>query len=176
MQIYEARPSDLDDVLTVERAAFGSDVEAGLVRDLLADPSAAPMLSLLAWDAGRAVGHVLFTTVRMGHATAPVSGMILAPLAVVPDVQGRGIGAALIREGLALLGQRGVDLVFVLGHPGYYTRHGFEPATPRGLTAPYPIEPEAAWMVRALRPGLLGSVHGRVVCADVMTRPEYWRE
>lgn len=176
MQIREARPSDLHHVLAVERAAFGSDVEADLVRDLLADPSAAPMLSLLAWDEGRAVGHVLFTAVRMDHATAPVSAMILAPLAVVPDAQGRGIGGTLIREGLTLLRQRGVDLVFVLGHPGYYTRHGFEPAIPRGLTAPYPIEPEAAWMVQALRPGLLGSVRGRVVCADVMNRPEYWRE
>ncbi|WP_422126615.1 GNAT family N-acetyltransferase [Thioalkalivibrio sulfidiphilus] len=176
MQIREARPSDLDHVLAVECAAFGSDVEACLVRDLLADPSAAPTLSLLAWDEGRAVGHVLFTVARIENATVPVSAMILAPLAVVPEAQSRGIGGTLIREGLALLKQRGVDLVFVLGHPGYYTRHGFEPAIPQGLIAPYPIEPETAWMVQALRPGLLGSVRGRVVCADVMNRPEYWRE
>ncbi|MFN2287815.1 MAG: GNAT family N-acetyltransferase [Chromatocurvus sp.] len=176
MHIVEAQPPDLDDVLAVERAAFGGDVEAGLVRNLLADPSAGPTLSLLARDGGRAVGHVLFTAARMANETAPVSAMILAPLAVVSEDQRRGVGAALIREGLALLRDRSVELVFVLGDPGYYTRHGFEPSISHGLNAPYPVEPQAAWMVQALRPGLLGSVRGRVVCADVMNRPEYWRE
>jgi len=176
VHIREARAVDLEDVLAVERAAFGSEVEAGLVRELLADPSAVPTLSLLARDKGRAVGHVLFTAASLEDASVAVTVMILAPLAVVPGAQGRGIGGALIREGLALLAKRDVDLVFVLGHPGYYTRHGFEPAIPLGLTAPYPVEPQAAWMVQALRPDLLGAVRGRVLCARVLDRPEYWRE
>jgi putative acetyltransferase len=70
----------------------------------------------------------------------------------------------------------GVELVFVLGHPSYYPRHGFEPAIRLGLMAQYPISPEEAWMVRALRPGVIGQVRGTVVAADAMNRPEYWRE
>jgi putative acetyltransferase len=69
-------------------------------------------------------------------------------------------------------------LVFVLGHPDYYPRHGFEPAGPQGLDAPYPIPAahEDAWMVLALRPGVIGKLRGRVVCADALDKPEYWRE
>ena len=87
-------------------------------------------------------------------------------------------GTALIAEGLRILAQDGVDLVFVLGHPGYYPRHGFEPAGRLGLNAPYPI-PEIhadAWMVQALRPGLLGTLQGKVVCAQALDSPEHWRE
>ena len=103
---------------------------------------------------------------------------MLAPLAVHPDVQARGIGGRLVVEGLGRLKRAGVGLVFVLGHPGYYPRFGFIEAGANGFSAPYPIPPEnaAAWMVQALRPGLLGAVPGRVVCADALDKPEYWRE
>lgn len=67
-------------------------------------------------------------------------------------------------------------LVFVLGHPGYYPRHGFEPAGRHGLRAPYSVSPESAWMVRPISPNVLGRVQGRVICADALDRPEYWIE
>jgi putative acetyltransferase len=71
-----------------------------------------------------------------------------------------------------------VDLVFVLGHPAYYPRFGFSPAGARGLDAPYPIPQKnaEAWMVRELRPGVIGDCSGRVICADALADPEYWRE
>ncbi|NQT89071.1 N-acetyltransferase [bacterium] len=178
MHIREATDSDLNDVLSVERQAFGYDKEAELVRALLDDPSAAPSLSLLAFKDDRAVGHILFTAVSLTGAqdTAPMA--ILAPLAIVPDAQKQGIGGALIERGLQLLSESGVDVVFVLGHPGYYPRYGFQPAGKLGLEAPYPIPDEHAdaWMVQALRPGVIGSVRGKVVCADALNRPEHWRE
>lgn len=176
VHIVEASDADLDDVLLVERLAFGGDEEAGLVRDLLEDPNAHPLLSLLAREDGRAVGHVLFTAARLQDATGDAAASILAPLAVVPDRQRCGIGGRLIEHGVKALAERGVGLVFVLGHPSYYPRHGFQPATPKGLLAPYPICPDEAWMVRPLRAGILEEAQGRVVCADAMSRPEYWRE
>lgn len=178
MRIVEASASDLDDVLSVERAAFGEDDEAQLVRSLLRDPSALPLLSLLAREGGRAVGHVLFTAARLDGTPRTVSAAILAPLAVVPEAQRRGIGRRLIERGVQLLSESGVELVFVTGHPSYYPRHGFEPAGSLGFEPPFPIPPkdESAWMVRALRTGLIGSIRGRVVCADALNRPEYWRE
>ena len=71
-----------------------------------------------------------------------------------------------------------MDLVFVLGHSGYYPRFGFMPVVRLGLEAPFPIpdEDSDAWMVLGLRPGLLGRVEGRVACADALSRPEHWRE
>ncbi len=176
MHIIEATPPDLDDVLLVEREAFGGDEEAGLVRDLLNDRSAQPVLSLLARERERPVGHILFSAARIEGPREGASASILAPLAVVPGAQRRGIGGRLIEHGMLRLGEWGVDLVFVLGHPGYYPRHGFEPASRHGLDAPYPISPEEAWMVRPLREGVLGRVTGSVACAEAMDRPEYWRE
>ena len=69
MQIREALKTDLNDVLTIERLAFGYDKEANLVGELLHDPSAKPLLSLLAFKKDRAVGHILFTAARLSGAT-----------------------------------------------------------------------------------------------------------
>ena len=178
MYIREASDSDLDDVLFVERTAFGYDKEAQLVRDLLGDPSARPAISLLAFEGDRAVGHILFTTARLTETQGAASIAILAPLAIVPGFQKRGIGGKLTKRGLELLSKAGVDLVFVLGHPDYYPRHGFKPAGRLGFEAPYPIPDQHAdaWMVQALRPDVIGAVSGRVVCADALNRPEHWRE
>ena len=72
----------------------------------------------------------------------------------------------------------GVDLVFVLGHPGYYPRHGFRTAGVLGFDAPYPIPAKDAdaWMVQELRPGFIGKIKGPVACAAALDHPEHWRE
>jgi len=176
LQILQAGPAELDSVLRVQRQAFARADEAGLVAALLADPTAQPSLSLLACSADQPIGHVLCTHVTLAGAPHGVPAAILAPLAVVPASQGQGVGRALIAHSAKLLAARGVQLLFVLGDPAYYTRHGFGPATPHGLIAPYPIMPEAAWMVRALVSAVLGQVRGTVVCATALDKPEYWRE
>lgn len=178
MHIREASDSDLNDVLFVERAAFGHDEEAELVMELLVDSSAKPVLSLLAFNDNQAVGHILFTAARLTINQNAASIAILAPLAIVPDAQKKGIGGKLIVRGLQLLSDSGVDLVFVLGDPEYYPRYGFKPAGPLGFEAPFPIPDEHAdaWMVQALSPGVIGSVTGKVICADEMNKPEYWHE
>jgi len=178
VEIVKASPSDTEAVLAVERVAFGQDDEADLVRELLSDPSARPLLSLLAWDDDRPVGHVLFTSARLDGAPDAGPVAILAPLAVVPDAQRRGVGGALVERGLQQLGGSGVGLVFVLGHPSYYPRHGFRPAGVLGFDPPFPMAEEDAdaWMVRGLRADVVDTLAGTVVCADSMNRPEHWRE
>ena len=179
--IRKALEADFEDVLHVQEQAFGSEgaeiVE--LVKGLLVDPSAAPLFSLLAVDdMQQVVGHILFTKAHIGHDNDSPAAEILAPLAVVPRVQSRGVGGQLIKEGLQQLSRAGIALVFVLGHQAYYPRHGFKPAGALGFEATYPI-PEKnadAWMVQELRPGVIGNVRGKVVCADALKRPEYWRE
>lgn len=86
--IRETSTADQDAVIDVERRAFGRDSEAGLTRNLLADPTAEPRLSLIAVETGRPVGHILFTAARIADAPRPVVATILAPLAVVPEAQG----------------------------------------------------------------------------------------
>ncbi len=168
---------DLKSIFSVHEQAFGGTEEARLTIELLADPSARPVDSILAEEESRAIGHVLFTRVRIQSAE-DVAAAILAPLAVVPDRQGRGIGGELVEEGLNQLAERGVGLAFVLGHPGYYPRFGFQPAGIHGLRAPYPIPAEhaGAWMVRAFRDDILGRVRGRVACAETLDQEKYWVE
>ena len=176
LQIVEAGAHDEVAVMQVEREAFARDDEAWLVATLLQDASAQPRLSLLAWADGRPVGHVLFTRAWLRGGAAELPAMLLAPLAVLPAFQRRGVGRALIEEGARRLAGAGERLLFVLGDPAYYGRCGFEPAAPWGLRAPYPIVPEEAWQVRALAPGILGAAQGTVACATGLDQPEYWRE
>lgn len=181
MDIRKANNSDLKDVLSVETQAFGDEHGpeiAKLVSELLNDPTAKPILSLLAVDNNQAIGHILFTNASITDSEKPISASILAPLAILPDAQNQGIGGKLIKEGIKLLSKSGTDLVFVLGHPDYYPRYGFKPAGALGFEAPYPIPEKnaGAWMVQELHPAVIGKVAGRVICADVMNKPEYWRE
>ena len=132
MEIREALDSDLVDILFVERLAFGQDDEAELVKNLLKDPSAKPILSLIAFKENRALGHILFTSAHLSNTQHALSVVILAPLAVIPTAQKQGIGGKLIQRGLQLLSKSGVDLVFVLGHPEYYPLHGFKPQANSG--------------------------------------------
>jgi len=179
LQIREATGSDLEALLEAERQAFGAEGPeiVALVKSLLIDPTAKPLLSLVALDNRRVIGHILFTSAWV-VLKEKTPAALLAPLAVVPDRQNRGVGGELVTEGLKRLAEQGVKLVFVLGHPGYYPRYGFKPAGPLGFDAPYPItDREAdAWMVRELSPGVIDGINGKVACADAINRPEYWRE
>ena len=181
MEIRQSKDSELSDVLHIHKQAFGQDegsAIADLVIRLMQDPSASPYLSLLAIDNDRAIGHVLFTKARITGSDDSISAAILAPLAVIPKAQRQGVGGKLIREGLRILSDTGVELVFVLGHPDYYPRHGFKPAGILGFDAPYPI-PEKhanAWMVQELRLGVSKRIEGKVICANALNQPEYWRE
>ncbi len=181
MTIRRAADADLAAINGVLLSAFG-DAEGpeivALVAGLLGDRTAQPTLSLVAEADAKLVGHLLFTRAGLAPGHDDRSVRILAPLAVAPGAQGQGIGGALVREGLRQLADSGVDLVFVLGHPAYYPKYGFQPAGALGLDAPSPI-PERhadAWMVQALRPGLLGHVRGTVRCSDVLNDPRHWRE
>ncbi|WP_022669352.1 GNAT family N-acetyltransferase [Desulfospira joergensenii] len=181
MKIRKSNESDKIEIEKIHTRAFGKEkgpVIAGLVNGLFHDPTAEPRLSLVAEEDKKIIGHILFTKVVVTQTREPVSAQILAPLAILPEVQNRGIGTLLIKEGLDRLRQAGGELVFVLGHPNYYPRSGFIPAGALGYEAPYPIPMEHAnaWMVQELCPGGIGRVKGRVVCSDVLNQPEHWRE
>lgn len=137
-----------------------------------------PLLSLVAVDGGKISGHILFTRVKVIDAPEVASAQILAPLAVLPSAQNKGVGNLLVREGLQQLKASGVSLVFVLGYPAYYARFGFVPAGARGLEAPFyiPEKNPGAWKVQELYSGMIEKVEGRIECADVLNHPKYWRE
>lgn len=158
MQVRSETPGDLAAVHAVNAAAFGREAEAELVDALRARvPSA---ISLVADEGGRVVGHILFTPVTLeGRADLAIAG--LAPMAVAPEMQRRGVGAALIRAGLERCAAAGFDAVVVLGHPDYYPRHGFVPASRFGIASEYDA-PDEAFMALELRAGALAGAAGTV--------------
>lgn len=181
LRVRKAVESDEQAISDVVIAAFGrvqGQEITHLITDLVADPSAQPLLSLVATTDDHVVGHILFTNVRIKNSQRMVPSALLAPLSVHPEYQNQGIGGRLIKEGLEYLRAAGFELVFVLGHPGYYPKYGFSPAGAKGFEATYPIPPEnsCAWMVQELQPGVIGHVSGKVICADALNDPKHWQE
>jgi len=187
LSLRKAAEADLPAVLDILARAFEQDAEAELVRAILSDPTAVPTLSLIAEAKGHALGHILFSRVRLGDGlfsrvllgdgTEDASAAILAPLAVLPEAQGRGVGQALVEEGLGRLRAAGTILVFVLGDPAYYRRFGFAAAGAQGFEAPYPIAAAhaEAWMVQTLGADLPALPRGRIICCDALMSPELWQ-
>ena len=177
MNIRETTLEDLKDILYVEGEAFQRESEVIITRDMLSDPSAKPRVSLLAFVENQPVGHILFTHGYI-EGNLQINISFLAPLAVIPKFQRQGIGGALIKEGIKRLLKMGVDLVFVLGHSKYCPRFGFRPALKLGFqpTYPIPVEVTDAWMVLELRPNIIGKISGKVICCDIMNKPEVWKE
>jgi len=147
--IRPERPADVAAVREIHQLAFPSDAEARLVDALRASGQA--LVSLVAERRGELVGHVLFTPVTLEPPGPPGAG--LAPIAVRPSWQRRGIGGALVREGLAACAAMGIAFVVVLGDPGYYGRFGFRRASARGLANEYGAD--AAFGVAEIVPGAL---------------------
>jgi putative acetyltransferase len=103
------------------------------------------------------VGHILFSPVTLEGPKSTLKGMGLAPMAVLPEYQGRGIGSRLVREGLRRLKRASIPFVIVLGHPGYYPRFGFSPASRYGIHCQWPDVPDPAFMILVFdEPALIG--------------------
>lgn len=153
-EIREELPGDEAGIREVEQAAFGREAEAMLV-DEVRDLGAA-LLSLIAVEADeageRVIGHVLFTPATIGASTPAA---LLGPLAVHPDHQGKGIGGALIREGLRRIALRGYGSVILVGDPRYYRRFGFQPGSRYGVR--WEKGSDEAFMAIELKPSALAS-------------------
>jgi putative acetyltransferase len=143
IEIREEHPNDLAAIREVHARAFGQDREADIVDALRANNGV--LLSLVAVVDGGVVGHVLYSPASLGR----VGGAALAPMAVVPEHQRRGIGRALIERGNRQIQQAGHAFIVVVGHPEYYPRFGFRPASAHGISCEWDV-PHNAFMVLPL--------------------------
>ena len=151
------RPEDIPRIRLVNERAFGQPGEAALVDDVRA--RGGWMISLVAVDGGRLVGHILFTPVTISAPDRVHEAVGLAPMAVDPDCQRRGIGSSLVAEGLDRCREAGYRIAVVLGHPTYYPRFGFVPASLHGIRFELDV-PDEAFMVIELQPGALQGCNG----------------
>jgi putative acetyltransferase len=141
----------------VHRQAFGGGREAALVQRLrLAGLVAA---SLVAEEEGTIVGHLMLSWLAASVEGRKLSALALAPVAVLPDRQGRTIGSRLVRAGVVAARETGAEAIIVLGHPGYYPRFGFSAALASGLAAPFSGK---SFMALELVPDVLNGKSGAV--------------
>ena len=134
------------------------EVEADIV-DALRDHGNA-VLSLVAILDEEVVGQVLFSPATFDEAQPALPALGLGPLAVTPVYQNQGIGSALVREGLDECRRLGYGSVILLGHPSYYPRFGFRPASSFGIFPAQPLRNPDAFMAIELQPGALEGVSG----------------
>ncbi|MFQ5574658.1 MAG: GNAT family N-acetyltransferase [Terriglobia bacterium] len=160
MIIRQEGPDDAADIRSLNLKAFGQPAEAAIVDKLRRD--CRELLSLVAVEGGRTVGHILFSPVTVAGDGKVVTGMGLAPMAVLPSMQRQGIGTRLVRAGIERLEQSGYPFVIVLGHPGYYPRFGFEPASAYSLGCQWEGVPGEAFMILWLDKSMAERVSGVV--------------
>ncbi len=156
--IRPEQPTDRAAIRQLNLLAFEGDTEANIVEALRQNCS--DLLSLVAEENGEVVGHILFSPLRIETDTGTQHGMALAPMAVKPERQNRGIGTQLVRRGLEALRRNGVPFVIVLGHPGYYPRFGFVPASRQGIRCQWEGVPGEAFMVLLLDESFDGRLAG----------------
>ena len=130
------RPGEEGEVRGVVRAAFGDSEGVERIVDDLRTSDAWTGLSFVAEHEGRVAGHVLFTRSLLDAPDRLVPVLVLSPLAVLPVLQERGIGSALVRYALGEHEDRPEPLVFLEGSPAYYARFGFLPGADIGFRRP----------------------------------------
>ena len=157
--IRAERPEDVAAIQVINERAFGRREEGDIV-DRLRE-SCPDFISLVAGPPdGGVVGAILFTPAVLESPDRRIDGMLLGPLAVLPERQRQGIGSALMRRGLDLLRERGCPFVVLVGHPEYYPRFGFERASAHGLVSPWDGVPDEAWMACILDPAAMAGASG----------------
>jgi putative acetyltransferase len=159
MTIRPEKTEDLVAIRHINEQAFGRPAEANLVDALRRNGKVT--LSLVAEDDGRIVGHILFSPVTIEAGDDQLTGVGLAPMAVLPEMQNRGIGSLLVKRGLERCREAGYPFAVVLGHPSYYPRFGFVPASRFNLKCEYDVADEV-FMAMELLDGALGNCAGVV--------------
>ena len=156
--IRPEQSGDIPGIRHVNASAFETGLEADLVDALR--QQAHPIISLVAVSGEAVIGHILFSPVTLS--SQPETRIMgLAPMAVVPMRQRQGIGSELVRTGLDECRRLGCAAVVVVGHPEYYPRFGFSPASSFGLASEYDV-PDEAFMALELKTGALRGTPGTI--------------
>ena len=176
MTIRTANISDEHQVRQIHLKAFDEDeneLVADLARDLLNETSTPETLHLVADIEGDIVGHIAFSPVR-SKTRQNLVGYILAPLAIEPESQKKGMGSKLIREGLRLLAIQDVNIVFVYGDPDYYARFVFTTKLAKEFIPPFKLKYAFGWQAVDLG-GKRPVIHSESIeCVNALNKPELW--
>lgn len=155
MIIREERQGDENQVYHVVKSAFEKEVfsdhdEQNLVNRLRKSENFIPRLSLVAEEKGEIVGYILFTTIKVGEEKL----LALAPVAVLPTMQGQRIGTKLIEAGHNMAKALGYRGCVVMGHEKYYPKFGYQMASKFHIKAPFEVPDENFMAIELVKNGL----------------------
>ena len=176
MNIRLAQETDLDSILKVIETAF-SDEENKLIMNFvveLSEETTTPSIkSLVAEVDNQKIGYVSFSPIFL-KSDSSISGYILAPLAVVPKHQKKGIGSNLIKSGIDMLTENGVGAILVYGDPDYYRRFGFKAEIGLSFVPPYSLQYPFGWMGMMLNETSIPEQPLQFDCVAALSKPELW--
>ncbi|NOU60073.1 GNAT family N-acetyltransferase [Marinifilum caeruleilacunae] len=158
------RPENKNDypiISMINDMAFGQENEGLLIEKLRKNKSFIKELSLVACLGNEIVGHILFFPVNIKSKEKTFKTLALAPMSVIPELQGLGIGSQLVQKGLAKAKKLGHESVIVLGHEGFYPKFGFKTAGSYQISAPFDV-PENSFMALELVKDSLSTVEGTI--------------
>ncbi|MCS7463334.1 N-acetyltransferase [Paenibacillus doosanensis] len=164
MIIRSETADDYKEVYNLNYEAFGRrHDEAELVERIRQSEEFVPELSIVAELDGKLAGHVLLSKAAVFNENGKRQEVIvLAPIAVRPDMQKKGVGSQLITEGLKRSRALGYPAVLLIGHPSYYPKFGFKPARAFGLELHQYQVPDPVFMVCELNEGALQNLRGEL--------------
>lgn len=145
MIIRQETKEDINDVRALNELAFGQPQEANIVDKLRKNCEG--LLSLVATENKRIVGHILFSPAEIEGPNGIIKGMGLTPMAVLPEMQRKGIGTQLVKAGIENLKKTQCPFIIVLGHPEYYIRFGFKRASQFGIKCQWEGIPDESFMI-----------------------------
>lgn len=149
LEIRQENENDYEQVYNVikiafEKAEHSDGNEQDLVIALRKSNSFIPELSLVAVNENKIIGYILFTKVKIGDNIE----LALAPLAVLPEYQRKGVGTSLIKEGHRIAKQLKYNYSIVLGSNQYYSKFGYVPASKYDIKAPFDVEDECFMAIK----------------------------
>jgi len=159
LAIRPETPEDQASIHYVNQEAFSRNQEADLVDKLR--KRGVLTISLVAVQENTIVGHIAFSPVEIASEKSSFGALTLAPVAILPAHQNKGIGSQLVRTGLEECRRLGHEIVVLAGHPNYYPRFGFVRAYAKGIECEFEV-PDEAWMIAELQQGALAGRQGKV--------------
>ena len=167
--VRNTSPADHPQLASLYAAAFPKEDLLPLVDAMLMDSCC--LASLVAVEQETVVGHALVTACSVPQSPARLA--LLGPLAVLPALQRRGIGTALVREALHQMVAAEINRILVLGDPAYYHRFGFAPERDVEPALPIPPAWRTAWQSLPL-PGAESSPVGTLSVPSPWRDPSLW--
>lgn len=173
---YKGREQDIADFFSATFTASEGAEEGALIgnlaRNLVNGTPDHDLFVFTAQRAGAIIGGIIFS--RLSYDQDDRTVFVLAPVAVMTEQQGRGVGQRLLNHGLAVLKNAGVDAVVTYGDPAYYSKVGFSPMTETFAAAPFALSRPEGWLGQSLTDREMTPLTGSSRCVDALNDPVFW--